>query len=65
MLPFENSEAYGLARMRKLFYVFQRTFSIYKPLQNANIENFKLLPKLNLGRKVPSQVQLGKKMETY
>jgi len=65
MLPFENSEAYGLARMRKLFCLFQRTFSIYKPLQNANVEKFLQLPKLNLKRKFPSQVQLGKEMETY
>ena len=27
-------------------FLFQRTLNIYKPLQNANVENFELLPKL-------------------
>ena len=30
-------------------------------MQNANVENFELLPKLNLGRKIPSQYQMGRR----
>ena len=52
-----NADGLHLGKWSPSFhlFLFQRTFSICKPLQNANVENFEMKCKLNLERSLTKE----------